>query len=98
ATALGAMTAASAAVENRELARELDVTREQINGEAGLEASTVTTSAVASMGLSVGYVIWLLRGGVLVSTVLSSLPAWRLVDPLPVLEHLDENGGDGDGD
>ena len=29
--------------------------------------------------------IWLIRGGVLLSSVLSSLPAWQMVDPLPVL-------------
>ncbi len=36
-------------------------------------------------GLSVGYVIWIARSGVLLSTALSSLPAWRFIDPLPVL-------------
>ena len=34
--------------------------------------------------------IWLIRGGVLLSSVLSSLPAWRMVDPLPVLGRLDD--------
>ena len=48
----------------------------------------ILLSAIAvSTGLSVGYVIWLIRGGVLLSSVLSSLPAWRLVDPLPVLAY-----------
>jgi hypothetical protein len=40
-------------------------------------------------GLSIGYVLWLIRGGLLLSSLLSSLPAWRFVDPLPVLAHLD---------
>ena len=40
---------------------------------------------VVTGGLSVGYVVWLLRGGVLVSSMLSALPAWQMVDPLPVL-------------
>jgi hypothetical protein len=38
--------------------------------------------------------VWLLRGGVLVSTLLSSLPAWRLVDPLPVLGRIDDDADD----
>ena len=50
-----------------------------------LEKSVVGSTIVASTGLSVGYVMWLLRGGVLLSSLLSSMPAWRLVDPLPVL-------------
>jgi predicted outer membrane repeat protein len=50
---------------------------------------------VASTGVSVGYVLWLLRGEFLLSGLLSSMPAWRMVDPLPVLAQLgDEGAGD----
>ena len=46
--------------------------------------------------------IWLLRGGALISSLLSSLPAWQLVDPLPVLARAERSGGprpaDGDDD
>jgi hypothetical protein len=31
-----------------------------------------------------------------VSTFLSAMPAWRLVDPLPILERLDEEGSEDD--
>jgi hypothetical protein len=51
-----------------------------------------------SAGLSIGYVLWLLRGGVLLSSVLSSLPAWRMVDPLPVLASLDRSSKDKEDD
>ncbi|HEV7802847.1 MAG TPA: hypothetical protein VGP15_17355, partial [Burkholderiales bacterium] len=38
-------------------------------------------------------------GGVLLSTVLYSLPAWRSLDPLPVLERMDgEDDGESDDD
>jgi hypothetical protein len=43
---------------------------------------------------SVGYVIWLLRGGVLATSLLSSLPAWRFVDPLPVLARMRQDDDD----
>lgn len=46
------------------------------------------TSTGISTGLSVGYLLWLVRGGTLMGSVLSSLPAWRFVDPLPVLGSL----------
>src|ERR1044071_267144 len=46
--------------------------------------------AVGSCGLPVGYVLWLLRGGALLASLLSSLPAWRLIDPLPVLSRVDD--------
>ncbi|MGI9324712.1 MAG: hypothetical protein ACR2PZ_05795, partial [Pseudomonadales bacterium] len=40
------------------------------------------------------YVVWLVRGGVVLSSVLSSLPAWRLIDPLPVLATVLSNSQD----
>ena len=76
----------------------MDEIRDTLREQGTFEASTVAASAAASIGLSVGYVVWLLRGGVLLSTVLYSLPAWRSLDPLPVLERVDgdEDGDDGD--
>ncbi len=41
--------------------------------------------AGTSLGLTVGIVSWLLRGGALLSALLSSMPLWRGFDPLPVL-------------
>ena len=46
------------------------------------------SSIAVTMGLSIGYVIWLTRGGLLLASLLSSLPAWRLIDPIAVLAHL----------
>jgi hypothetical protein len=38
--------------------------------------------------LSVGYVMWLIRGGQILAGVMSQLPAWRFIDPLPILSSL----------
>jgi len=63
----------------------LDAFREETEQE-GLFGRTVVGSAIAtSTGLSAGYVIWLLRSGALVSSLLSSLPAWQFTDPLAIL-------------
>ena len=35
--------------------------------------------------MSIGYVVWLVRGGILMSSMLSALPAWQMIDPLPIL-------------
>ncbi|MFT5445160.1 MAG: hypothetical protein ACI9DC_000320 [Gammaproteobacteria bacterium] len=65
--------------------------------ESGDEEQVLMASAVsASTGLSVGYVAWLLRGGVLLSSLMSSLPAWRMLDPLPVLGRMDDDEDDDD--
>ena len=63
----------------------LDAFREETERE-GLFGRTVVGSAIAtSTSLSAGYVVWLLRSGALVSSLLSSLPAWQFTDPLAIL-------------
>jgi len=56
------------------------------------------TSISVTSGLTVSYLIWLIRGGTLLGSALSSLPAWRLVDPLPVLASLTDDNIDGEDD
>ncbi len=54
--------------------------------ELGLSDRTVIGSAVvASAGLSAGYVVWMLRGGLLISSMMFSVPAWSIADPLTIL-------------
>jgi hypothetical protein len=74
--------------------QELDKLRDAMHDEASLTKTVVGSSLVATTGLSIGYVLWLIRGGMLLSSVLSSLPAWRLVDPLPILASLDKEVDD----
>ena len=52
-----------------------------VNGDSHTPANSETTTL-----LSVGYVIWCLRGGSMVATLLTTLPLWRWLDPLPVLD------------
>jgi hypothetical protein len=68
-----------------ELRRNLDALHEQLQG-TGIERRHVVASSIAlSTGMSVGYVIWLIRGGALMGSMLSAMPAWQMIDPLPVL-------------
>ena len=59
------------------------------NNENELEKSPVTyfvgTAGTAAGVASVGYVVWALRGGALVTAVTSSLPTWKVVDPAALL-------------
>jgi hypothetical protein len=74
----------------------LDRMREGVSDATIFHQGVVGSSVAVTTGLSVGYVAWLVRGGVLLSTALSSLPAWQFVDPLPVLARTrhDENDSD----
>ena len=55
-----------------------------------LERVVVGSSAIATTSLSVGYVIWMLRGGSLFASLITSIPAWSSFDLLPALNKFDE--------
>jgi hypothetical protein len=76
---------------------KLNDMREALISETEGTARVVGNSMTVSAGFSIGYVIWLARSGVLLSGVLSSMPAWRFIDPLPVLAGL-RAGEEEDGD
>jgi len=53
-------------------------------------------TAVVSTSLSVGYVVWILRGGSLLTAFVSALPTWSSFDPLPVLQSFEKQNEDED--
>ena len=72
-------------LQSDDLLRKLDELQRQM-AEPLAEHRKVMASSIALTGsLSIGYVVWLVRGGVLVSSMMSALPAWQMIDPLPVL-------------
>jgi hypothetical protein len=52
---------------------------------------TVGAGVALTAGVSAGYVILLFRGGSLLASTLASLPAWRSMDPLPVIEYWERD-------
>jgi len=89
---------ASAAARSETLSRSLDEMRDSVKASEEMEHRIVGSSVAVGTGFSVGYVIWLLRGGVLATSLLSSLPAWRFVDPLPVLARMRQGDDEDDTD
>jgi hypothetical protein len=71
-------------------AHQFDRMRESVREELHLDDAVTISAASVSLGLSLVYVVWLIRGGVLLGSYLSALPAWRLLDPLPVLSRVDD--------
>jgi hypothetical protein len=76
----------------------LDHLRRQVRDDLKLEQSVTVSVAGVSLGLSLVYVLWLIRGGVLMGSYLSALPAWRILDPLPVLPRPEEETEEEDED
>lgn len=87
----GRMEELQRSLRSPQLAGELDRLRENVREELALDASVSVSVAGVSLGVSVLYVLWLIRGGVLLGSYLSALPAWRLLDPLPVLSRVGED-------
>lgn len=85
-------------LNNGNFLQQLDQLQDTIRQQLNLDKNVVASTLAVSTGLSVGYVIWLVRGGVLLSSLLTSLPAWRLIDPLPILGHLGTRKADDDED
>ena len=56
-------------------------------GEFFTAGSAVTITSV----FTAGYVLWTLRSGWLLTTLLAQMPAWRLIDPLVVLDYLNDD-------
>ena len=75
-------------------AHQFDRLRESVKEELHLDDAVTISAASVSLGLSLVYVVWLIRGGVLVGSYLSALPAWRLLDPLPVLSRVEDEDDD----
>jgi hypothetical protein len=46
---------------------------------------TATTAASVSLVVSIGYLVWAVRGGWLLASLMMTMPTWCQFDPLPVL-------------
>jgi hypothetical protein len=82
-----------------ELTKKLDDLAKDL--DSATKKSVINVGSVAGMSttlLSVGYVIWCLRGGSLVATLLTTLPLWKWLDPLPVLDRHEEKNREGQSD
>ena len=68
-----------------EFSRKVEEMQRQMQRQSDVRNQAIASSVLLTGSVSIGYVIWLVRGGVLVSSMLSALPAWQMIDPLPVL-------------
>lgn len=72
-------------LENRQWTESLNRIRDGVKIESNHHRNVSGAAAVTVSAFSSGYLIWLLRGGLLLTSLLSTLPAWQTLDPLPIL-------------
>ncbi len=68
--------------------QDLDELKRQVEHHGDQLPVIAGSTAGVSTVVTAGYVLWTIRGGWLVSSLLAQMPAWQLVDPLLVLETL----------
>ena len=82
-TELGRYAVAAIAYDAELLWSQLDDIEASFDAEFGKVSYSI--GAVSAFGAA-GYILWTLRGGVLMAAAMSQLPSWKMVDPLPVLD------------
>jgi hypothetical protein len=65
---------------------ELDIV---LDDATALHRLMVGSAVGITTGLTVGYVFWTVRAGYLLTSLVAQMPAWRFVDPLPILNSFD---------
>jgi hypothetical protein len=69
------------------LAMGLDAMSRQMGSHGSGESASVRAVRHTFVAITVGYVVWSLRGASLLASLLTSMPLWRSLDPLPILEN-----------
>lgn len=79
-----------AAFNSSLLWEDLAQLKHELSDKADVNFFAAGSAVGVTSVLTAGYVLWTVRGGWLVAGLLAQMPAWRLVDPLVVLDYLNE--------
>ncbi len=71
--------------QSARLWRDLDQFQQSLDSDLQLNAVTIGSVGTLVSGFTVGYVLWVLRSGLLLSSLLASLPAWTMFDPMLIM-------------
>jgi hypothetical protein len=74
-------------IASASLSVRLDAMARQMGSRGSNEPMSVKAVRHTFVAITVGYVVWSLRGASLIASLLTSMPLWRSLDPLPILEN-----------
>jgi hypothetical protein len=69
---------------------DMDALRDTLQSEFHFEQIVIGTALTGTFTLTAGYVLWAVRGSMLVASLVAQLPAWQVFDPLPILDSCDD--------
>ena len=84
--------------DNSLLWDKLDELSERVRNDGLTRVLLVGGALILSTIGSVAYTLWTVWGGHLMSSILSLMPGWKLLDPLPVLDQKDKEQEHTDGE
>lgn len=82
--------------QSQELHLELQKVESDLSQSFKSDTFVVGSTLAVTSGLSVGYVIWMIRGGLIMTSLLAQVPAWQDIDPLTVLDSRGQREEDGE--
>jgi hypothetical protein len=74
--------------------RDLDEFQQSVGTDLQVRNIAIGSVGTVVSGFTVGYVLWALRSGLLLTSVLASLPAWTMFDPLAIASVSGQNDDD----
>lgn len=80
------------------LAQDLTRIELQLDDQSLWHRWMVGSAVGVTTGLTVGYVLWTVRAGYLVTSLIAQMPTWRFIDPLPILDSFDREALAADGE
>ena len=70
--------------------------KRDIHAELNFDDAVIGSVATVGSGLTAGYIMWAIRGGMLLSGLLAQMPAWTMLDPLLIVERINSEESKGD--
>jgi cytochrome c-type biogenesis protein CcmE len=80
------------------VSEDLDDLSRLLNDDGLMQRLMIGSAVGLTTGLTVGYVLWTVRAGYLLTGLIAQMPAWKFVDPLFVLNSLDGDIVSSDGE
>lgn len=83
------------------LLNELNSLQQQFQGEINSLSFSSGVMSSTGVALTIGYTVWTVQAGYIAAALLSSVPVWQTIDPLPILatqQALDISESDDDDD
>jgi len=79
---------------------DLNELNQRMSAEGSLASFWSIATPSLTTTLSVGYVMWLIKGGQIMAGLMAQVPAWRLIsiDPLPIIRSMEDEDLDVEGD